>query len=165
MELDPAFHIQPGGGFVQKHNVRVADQGQGQVQPPLLPGGKLHILFFFQSINAQGRKHGGVGGGPVPFGEQAHGLHGADVGRKRGRLQLDAHPAVDRNAAPVAGAQALDAFKGGGLARAVDAQQREDFAFCDLEIKALQHGAAAVALAQALHLDGTIHFVPSPSGS
>ena len=39
--LVPGRGIEPGGGLVQEQQVRVADQGDGDVQPPLLSAGQL----------------------------------------------------------------------------------------------------------------------------
>ena len=135
------------------------------MQPPFLPGGESGVLPFAKFPHPQGLQHLAVRRGVVPPGEQLHRLHGADMGRQRGGLQLDAHPAPHLHPAAVRTAQPLHTLQGGGLARAVHPQQGKYLTPGHLKIQPFQHKVLPIALFEPLYLYRTVHWRSSLKGS
>ena len=80
MQFYPRGHVQPGRWFIQKHNRRFVGNGQGQRQPPLLPGRqslKLHVPLFGQPQPVQQVK---AGSNAVIGAKQLHRLISSDAG-------------------------------------------------------------------------------------
>ncbi len=133
--------------LVEEQQFRIADQGNRDVQPPLLAPGQLEhpgIALLLEADQAddlidrpRARLVGGVHGNGLAHGE---------VPVDAGGLQHDPDPALQfralsagvqaKNAdlAAVTGAVALENLDRGGLARPVRAEQRENLALADRQV-------------------------------
>ena len=168
--------VESGGQLVEHHDPRVADQGERDGQPLLLtarqlgePGGELGVQT--ESFG-QGPPVGGVRmEGAVQLQRLAHrelGLQLAllELGSQQLRHRLvvgDGVESGDPDRAGVGDAQSLDAFDGGGLARAVGAEDPEDLPLVDGEAHSVHRGAPGVGLAHPVHFDDG-HGYEGPAG-
>lgn len=145
--LVPGLGVQPGRGLVQEQHLRVAQQRQGQVQPPPLTAGQLLDPYVLAPLQPHPAKRLGdrprPGGAPGPHPRR---LLGRQVGREPALLEHHADPRPDPG--PLAErivpqhpdlpgrrrGQPLQQFQGGGLAGPVGPQQCEQLSPRDREV-------------------------------
>src|SRR5580704_788393 len=163
--LPPGGRVEAGRQLVEDDEAGAADESEGDREPLLLPAGQLPVAsaaLFRQAKASEERL--GVG---VPWVEgrvQVDRLGDGDLVGQLALLELDAdqlpclgavtvgvdaeHP--DR--AAVGMAQPLGALDGGGLARAVRAEDAEDLALLDAQAEVVDRDLLAVPLAQVADL-------------
>lgn len=136
-----ALGVQSGRGLVEEQHLGAAEQGEPQVQSALLAAGEL----FHPDRGAPGQSdhvqnlRGGPGAAGAA-GPQPYRLGDRQLVGEAALLEHDARPRTDGGALGVRivaeyayaagrrGRQALEEFDGGRLARAVGAEEREEFA-------------------------------------
>ena len=159
--------VEPGGGLVEEEQLRVADQADGDLEPPALPAAELRAAGVGpvgQAHHLEGLHHRARAG--VVAGVELEHLAGGEVGLD-GRLlehHADAVAPAERRAPRVlaehpdvaagAPAVALEDLDGGGLPGAVGAQEGDDLAPPDVEVDAAHRLQRAVGHAQPAHADG-----------
>ena len=158
--------VEPGGHLVEKHDLGLADEGQGDEQPLPLPAGEARK----RSVPLLGEppllhQQPPVGRPGCDRREEVERLPDADVVGQARLLQLAADASGERlglavrvaaeDAQRAAGRlpQSLDALDRGGLAGAVGAQQTEDLAAPHRERKVVDSHRVTVDLAQMLDFD------------
>ena len=160
----PGLGIQPGGGFVKEHHVRVVDQ-RGRDGEPLLLSTRQRAegrRFAFTQIHRfQQRLR--VNFHPVNAAQHFEQFGEFQMLEERAALQLHADVLLDRlrvaahvdagdgGAAAVGGTHPLDNLDGGGLAGAIGAQQGKDLAALHLEGNTVNRLDISIALAQVLN--------------
>ena len=164
--LVPRRGIESGRGLVEEQQIRVADQGDRDVQPPLLSAGQLQhpgVPLLLQAHQLDHLVHRprprvvpGVHRDGLRYGEVA--VHAAGLQDDPDlALQLPPLPggvvAEDLHRAAVAGPVALEDLDRGGLPGPVRAEQREDLPALDAQVDPLDRVHVAVGLGQAAHLD------------
>ena len=166
----PALGIHAGGGFIEDHDVRLADEREREAEALPLPARQAPIAGGGDLGEPDKLEKGvGVAGFLVEPGVLTHGLarsgphvdaagleHQSDAGPERpparGRVQAE-----DARATAVGAAEPLDDLDGRGLARAVGPEQRDDLAGLDGQGHTVDDGPVAVPLDQAIDLDGRAH--------
>jgi hypothetical protein len=158
--------IETGRRLVEEDQVRVAREREGQVEAAALAAGEpahLRVLVLVELDDAE-QVAGGAGVGvvrapavdqlfdPGLAGEAALLQDDADPLAELGRLRLRVH-AEDGDGAAGPPAEALEDLDGGGLARAVGAEEAEDLAAAHVEVDAAQHLTVAVAHGEGADLD------------
>src|SRR5690606_23386758 len=157
----PGPRVESGGQFVEDHHPGVADQGERDGQALLLTARQLAVagLQLCREPEAFGQRPP-VGGGGVEGRVELQGLPDRQLRLQRAPLELGAEDpgdlfvlgdgveSGDPDPPPVGHPQALHAFDGGGLAGAVRAEDPEDLPLLDGEGHPVDHGPAAVRLAQ-----------------
>ena len=134
-EVVTSLGIQPCGGFVQKQQFGVAEQGQGQQQALTLAAGELAAVPVDElAKGAQLDEQLPWQGVGIEAGEQAQGVAHRQKILQRRVLELDADAgaivgaaggAMKQDLAAVRGEDPLEQLYGGGLARPVRAEQAE----------------------------------------
>ena len=160
--------VEPGRRLVQEQQVRATDQAQREIQPPLLPAGQAaHLLPGLPGQPDQADHLADRPRRRVVTGVAGDGLPDGQVRLDRDVLQHQPDVLAQRPAgrpvarvvpehvdlAGVPGPEPFENFQGGGLARAVRPEQREDLAVGDGEAHPAHRGHRAVALAQPGHGD------------
>ena len=164
--LPPGGGVEAGGQLVEDDQARAADEGEGDRQALLLAAGQLPVAGVALLRQAQaGDERLGVGVRGVEGRVQVDRLGDGQLVGQLALLELDADQlpglgavpvrvdAEDPDAAAVGAAQALGALDGGGLARAVRAEDAEDLALADAQAEVVDRDLLAVALAQAGDLE------------
>ena len=158
--------VEAGGRLVEEEQLGVADQGEGDVEPPLLParerrGPGVRLLGEADQLH----RLVDVARGGVVAGVLLDGLPRRELRDQPGLLEDEADAvapgairllridAEHAHLAGVAGAVALEDLDRGRLARAVRSDEGEDLAGADLEIDPPHRLEAVVGLAQALDAD------------
>ena len=162
----PRLGVEAGGRLVEEDQIRIARQGQGEVQAAPLAARQLtdlgvsHLgeLHDVQQLAERARVrvvaapgvdelgHPGLPREPALL--QDHPGPLAELGRLSRRIEAeDADRAAGRRP------EALQDLQRGGLPRAVRAEQAEHLAVADVEVHAPQHLGRAVALPQVTNLD------------
>ena len=149
--------VKAGGRLVEEQQFRVADQGNRDVQPPLLAAGQLAhpgAPLVLQADQADHLVHrprmrveGGIHGDRLAHGEvpvDARGLqHEPGAALQPGPLTARIH-AKNAHLAAVTGPVALQDLDRGRLARPVRPEQREHLALTDRQVDAADRGHALV---------------------
>src|SRR4051812_32131596 len=163
----PRRGIEARRRLVEEDQLRVADEGQGEVEPaPLAAGEGAHVgvRLLLQAGDRDDLLD--VARVRVEVGEVLQRLARRDVAVHAGRLQDDADPLAQLPRVLLwivaehgddpgrAGAVALEDLDRGRLAGAVGAEQAEDLADGDLEVEAPHGLVLAVGLAQVADEDG-----------
>src|SRR5581483_7593107 len=159
-----------GRRLVEEDELRVADEGERQVEAALLAAGQRPHPVAALLLEADDLDHlVGVAGPLVVAGEDREALAHGQVREERGGLHHDANPlppgaagrlrfgAQHLDAAAVALPVALQDLDGRRLAGAVRAEQPEHLARLDAEVDAAQRGAIAVALLESVDDDRAAH--------
>src|SRR5580698_4234058 len=164
MNLGANLRVKAGGRLVEKNQLRIIQQGQGQRQALLLPtrqGSVEGILFFFQLQPLQ--KFGQVHVVAVERREHIHRFVDANFFRQIRSLQADANAVFellpllvrveseDGNFAAAARTQPLENLDGRRFACAVRSKQAKNFACADLEIDPLNGLHVTVRLFESLN--------------
>ena len=173
----PGLGVQPGGGLVQEHQLRIVHQGQGQGQPLLLAAGQGGVIGVGLVLELdQLQQFGGAAVPGVVAAVESERLPGGDLVEQAGALQLHPDPRADLPAvvAPVQPQQPdlarvrlrepLQDLQGGGLAGAVGAQQAEHLAAPHLQVQVLHRHHLGIGLAQAAHFQGQLGRFSGPGG-
>ena len=162
----PADGVEVLGQFVEEHQPRSADEGEGDEQPLTFAAGE----GVERSPEEPGElplvgQFGGWSRIGVQRGEESQRLTDAHPSGQRGVLELGADAASQsvavssrvepehRHLAGVGDAESLEDLDGGRLARAVRPEQSEQLAFADGERHIVEHGRRPVAFGQATDLD------------
>ena len=161
-QLPAGQHIQPQGGLVQKQHLRLGHQGHGDGQPPLPAAGQGSGPLF--GTGGQSKLIHDTGGSlldpSIDFRHQFQIFRHGEVGGHRcflggdgqdlfGLAALCADAAAHELGIPIGGnGEAGQHFDGGGLARAIDAQEGEQLSRRDGQIQAVHHPPSAVLLGQ-----------------
>ena len=175
-DLDHLRRVQADGGFIQNDDLRRAEQRSGNTHTLTVALGQVAdqaLLHALQARAGRGVLHCGgtirLFAGALQLGnEQQILLHGhiliqrrqlrqvADAGLGRGGLVGNV-VAVDFDRAVRGRNVAGNNVHGGGLARAVGAEQAVDAAILHGEADVVHRGVAAVALCQMLYFDQSAH--------
>ena len=164
------FGVEAGCRLVEEDQVRVTREGECQVQTAALPAGQapdLRVLVLGQLDDLEQLRETSrlpVVGAPAVdqlrhpclTGEAALLQDDADPLAEPGRLCLRVH-AEDADRAAGALPEAFEYLDGGGLARAVRAEEAEDLACRDLEVNARQDPALRVVHREGGDLDRGAH--------
>ena len=161
-----AARVEPDGRLVEEHDLRLADEAGGEVEPPAHAAGvgaDPAAAGVAELEAAQQLAGPGAGGSAAEALQAAHhaevllpGLELVDGGVLPGEADRAADAAAvgddvepgDAGRARVRPQQRAEQPHGGGLARPVGAEQREDGAGADLQVDAGQHGGAGERLAE-----------------
>ncbi len=164
--------VEAGGGFVEEDDPRAADEGHGDVEAALHAagvggGGLLRGVGEAEAFQQFGGDPAARGpGDQVQVGHEEHVLLAGDQAVDGGELPGDPdrgpyrlrvrREVVARHLGlpAVGGDQGGEDLDGGGLARAVRAEQREHGSGGDAQVDAVEDGLVAVRLAQAQGGDG-----------
>src|SRR5580704_5778332 len=158
--------VETSGRLVQEDELRVADEGEGEIEAAPLAAGEPGA----ERARLLGQADQGDGLVDIPRraiepGVQGQALPDGQAGLGLGLLQDHAHPVPpgaprgsrvvpkDRNLSPGALLESFEDLHRRGLARAVRAEESEDLSPSHLEIDARDRLVAAVALQQPAHAD------------
>ncbi len=162
--------VEPCGGFVQKHDFGVIDQGQRQQQPLSLTarkfGGELvekptQVAQFDEPFERE------ISG--VKAGEEFEDLLHPNKIHQRGGLKLNASLLLEcsrgwlsfvQNLATAEGLDALDDLNGGGFSSAIRPQQAKALTGLDMKGNAIDGLMWAVGFAQVSDFQNGGHAIP-----
>lgn len=131
----PRLRIEPGGGLVEKQNLRIVEQRDGQQQTLALPAGEFAIVAIEQLFQRADLNHlVEIRRFFVEIVEQAQRLAHREEILQRGGLELDAHLLLEVSAARYTAIEhltrtgrddTLHDLDGGGFPRAIGPQNAE----------------------------------------
>ena len=169
--LPPGGGVETGSGFVEKEELRVSDQADGDLQPAALPTAQLRSAgtgAVCQPHQLEGLHHRARA--RVIAGVELENLEGGEVGLDRRFLEHHADPvapgersvprilAEHESLASGPVAVPLQDLDRGGLAGAVGAQEGDDLAAVDVEVDAPHRLHRPVRHAQPAHADRGIRI-------
>src|SRR5438874_2717511 len=158
--------VEAGGGLVEEHEIRVADERDAEIEPALLSTGqRLHARVALVGEPDERDHLVDIAWPRVIAGERRMRLPDGEVGPQLRLLEHDADPLAEvaprtpgivpehRHLARVAAAVALEDLDRRRLAGAVRPEQPEHLALLDVEVDAAHGLERAVRLAQTAHGD------------